>query len=491
MIAVSVTTDNVRLIEWLLEKKECDWVEFKVNWFDPHAVGRYASALANSAALEQVKSGYLLWGVSDNGKVVGTKINPVDEKVGEHPFEFWLKGRLTKGHDVRFFEVRHKAQMIRVMEVAAARTVSVRFDHIAYIRIGQTTPPLEDHPDRERRLMEILVQKPFEDEWAMERATDDEVFELVDVSAAVQAMLTSQQVPKDRSELLRLLSTSGNAITKVGDGFWSIPNRTAILFANRLERFGSRFERRAPRVTFYAGDDRTAPIREQVGVNGYALALEGLFEWLEGFLPRSEQISGAVRRDVPLYPPEALRELVANAVIHQDFAIVGSGPMVEVFNDRIEISNPGTPLVDLDRLIDSQPQSRNERLALLMRRMGFCEERGSGIDKVILQTEVFQLPPPAFENKTNGFVATMFAPRGFAKMTREERIRACYQHACLSWVSGSKRITNSSLRERFGLTGRHTSQMSRLISEALDAGVIRMNPNSRSRSNASYQPYWA
>ena len=93
----------------------------------------------------------------------------------------------------------------------------------------------------------------------------------------------------------------------------------------------------------------------------------------------------------------AVRELVANALIHQDFSITGAGPMVEIFEGRIEVTNPGEPLVATDRFLDSPPKSRNESLASLMRRFRICEERGSGIDKVVSQIELYQLPPPLFE----------------------------------------------------------------------------------------------
>ena len=98
-----------------------------------------------------------------------------------------------------------------------------------------------------------------------------------------------------------------------------------------------------------------------------------------------------------MFPELAVRELVANALIHQDFFVTGAGPMVEIFDDRIEITNPGEPLVDTQRFVDTPPRSRNEALASLMRRFRICEERGSGIDKVVLQVELFQLPAPLFE----------------------------------------------------------------------------------------------
>ena len=71
--------------------------------------------------------------------------------------------------------------------------------------------------------------------------------------------------------------------------------------------------------------------------------------------------------------------------------------MVEIFSDRIEIMNPGKPLIDTDRFLDHSPKSRNEDLASFMRRINVCEERGSGIDKVITYCEIAQMPAPSFE----------------------------------------------------------------------------------------------
>lgn len=65
--------------------------------------------------------------------------------------------------------------------------------------------------------------------------------------------------------------------------------------------------------------------------------------------------------------------------------------MIEIFDDRMEITNPGRPLVSPDRFLDTPPRSRNEALASFMRRVGICEERGSGVDKVVFQTEFYQL----------------------------------------------------------------------------------------------------
>src|SRR5208337_1323307 len=95
---------------------------------------------------------------------------------------------------------------------------------------------------------------------------------------------------------------------------------------------------------------------------------------------------------------------------HQDFSVMGTGPMVEVFSNRIEITNAGEPLIKTERFLDSPPKSRNDALASLMRRFGVCEERGSGIDKVVAQVELYQLPAPLFEAPLGFTRAVLFAP---------------------------------------------------------------------------------
>jgi predicted HTH transcriptional regulator len=124
--------------------------------------------------------------------------------------------------------------------------------------------------------------------------------------------------------------------------------------------------------------------------------------------------------------------------------------MVEIFSDRMEITNPGLPLVKTERFLDTPPRSRNEALASLMRRAGICEERGSGVDKVVFQTELYQLPAPLFETPEGNTRVILFAHRALNEMDKTDRVRACYLHACLRYVERDP-MTNASLRERFGI----------------------------------------
>jgi ATP-dependent DNA helicase RecG len=160
-------------------------------------------------------------------------------------------------------------------------------------------------------------------------------------------------------------------------------------------------------------------------------------------------IVDALRAEVKLVPDIVIRELVANALVHQDFMVAGASVMVEIYTDRIEMSNPGEPIVPVERFIDGY-QSRNERLADVMRRFGICEEKSSGIDKVIHAVEFYQLPAPNFRSTPRRTHVTIYGAKPFEDMDRHDRIRACYQHCALRWVM-SHRMTNQSLRERVSL----------------------------------------
>ena len=287
-----------------------------------------------------------------------------------------------------------------------------------------------------------------------------------------------------------------NLIVRKPGGVFDITNLGAVLFAKDLSRF-DRISRKVLRIIKYKGTGRTETEREwrdPPSQRGYALAFEPSVAFINSQLPQNEPIGQAFRKEVRMYPETAIRELVANALIHQDFSVTGAGPMVEIFTDRMEITNPGEPLVDTLRFIDTPPRSRNEGLAALMRRMKICEEGGTGIDKVVEAVERFQLPAPDFTAITTmqpGFTkATLYAYRKLTSMTAPERIRACYQHACLYFVMGTP-MTNATLRKRFGIEDHNAAKASRLIAEAVDAGRLKPADPKQGKKFASYLPFWA
>ncbi len=467
---------------------ETEWVEFKKNNSDPIKIGENASAVSNGAALHRKPMGYLVWGVEDEShRVVGTTFQPEKSKKGNELLEPWLARMFEPRIDLRIQRGVFDGHSVVVIEVPPAVTQPTRFSGREYVRIGSATKLLADFPEKERTLWGLFREIPFESGIAVERASSDAVLELIDYPEYFR--LIGIPLPDNRKSILEKLLAEGIVASNGRDRF-DISNVGAILFARDLSKF-DRLSRKSLRVITYKSDNRGETIKEQLGKKGYAIGFERAIRFINDQLPSNEEIGEALRREVRVYPEIAIRELVANSLIHQDFRITGSGPMVEIFEGRIEFSNPGSPLIETLRFLDKPPRSRNEKLAGLMRRMNICEERGSGVDKVIFAIELHQLPAPDFRTPGENTVAVLFAPRGFIDMDRDERIRACYQHACLQYVSG-KRLTNASLRERLGIVQTNYPQASRIIRDTIAASLLKSHGDgSGSTRHASYLPFWA
>ncbi|MGH9872957.1 MAG: ATP-binding protein [Pyrinomonadaceae bacterium] len=270
---------------------------------------------------------------------------------------------------------------------------------------------------------------------------------------------------------------------------YSITNLGAILFAKRLDEFEG-LARKAPRVIVYEGINKLKSSRAfQPGTKGYAIGFEGLINYINKEVPTNEVVGEVFRDEVKMFPKESIRELVANALIHQDFNETGTSVSIEIYKDRLEVSNPGKSIISPERFLDEY-QSRNERLAGLMRRLRLCEEQGLGIDRVVASAEIYQTPPPYFGVGERHTLVVLYAHKSFEEMDGNERTRACFQHCVLRWVMNSK-MTNATLRKRFNLPEGKSETISRIINETIQQRMIRpTDPTSTSKRYASYVPYW-
>jgi len=151
-------------------------------------------------------------------------------------------------------------------------------------------------------------------------------------------------------------------------GWWTKPPRVhdppaRCAAPGAAARRLSRCVAQVTRVVVYSGTSKLETRLDQTGSRGYAVGFQGLVRFVMTQLPQNEVIEDALRKEVKLVPDLVIRELVANALIHQDFIVGGAAVMVEIYSNRVEISNPGEPLVPVERFIDGY-QSRNERLAI-------------------------------------------------------------------------------------------------------------------------------
>jgi ATP-dependent DNA helicase RecG len=343
-------------------------------------------------------------------------------------------------------------------------------------------------PMSEDRLRQIFDEgKPS---WLMRAAREScsaaDVVRLLDTRTYFD--LTKQPYPSTRDGEIARFESEG--LVSEDASSYSISNLAAVLFAKKLDDFEGLF-RKAPRVIVYDGPNKLENSRVfQPGTKGYALGFAGLIDFINAQIPSNEIIGKAFRVDIKMFGEVAVRELVANALIHQDFNESGTSVTIEIYSDRLEISNPGRSIISPERFIDEY-QSRNEKLADLMRRMGVCEEQGKGIDKVVSHAEIYQLPAPDFRVSERHTTAVMFAHKTFDEMDGKDRVRACFQHCVLRWMMNEK-MTNTTLRDRFNLPESKSETVSRIIADAIQQGKIKPDdPTSTSKRYARYIPLWA
>ena len=475
---------NIILQRLIALPKENEWAEFKRNFHSEDEIGERISALANAAALFNKPFAYLVYGVdNETHQIIGTSFSPSKKMVGNNELENWLVQNLMPHIDFRIYEFIHDGKHVAMFEIPAAEHTPVTYKKVSYIRVGSITRLLKDFPDKERKIWNNRRQ--FETGIALENCTPADVVMLLDTQSFFD--LLHLPYPTTQNAVIERLTTE-SLLQKTLNGY-NITNLGGILFAKNLHDFPT-LERKIPRVVQYRGKNKLDTIIDEEFTQGYACGFAALVKYVNDILPHKETIGEAFRSEQRAYPTLAIRELTANALIHQDFYLSGTSVMIEIYSDRIEITNPGTPLIDTERFIDEY-RSLNEKLASLLRRMNICEEKGSGIDKVVFQCELYQLPAPLFTNSDIHTKVILYAPKLLRNMDKTDKIRAVYQHACLKWVSNDF-MTNQSLRERFKIEQQNHSIASRLIRDALDEKVIKeADTDNKSRKFAKYLPFWA
>jgi len=459
-----------RLMQAPSEAEHLEFKEAKTQ-FDQTKLCRYCVAIANEGG------GKLVLGVSDAlpRRVVGTAaFNDLVD----------LRSKLLKwvGFRVEVEELPHPDGRVLVFCIPGRpQGMAYQLDGAYFMRSGAELVAMT--PDR-LKVIFSEGQPDFVEEIALDDQSGGDVIQLLDTQGFFERF--GLPYPAERRAVLARFVTEGLLVDKVDR--YSITNLGALLFGKNLENFDL-LRRKTPRVVEYKGRGKLETRSDQFGKQGLAVGFESLIDYINAKLPSNEVIERALRKTSQVYPEVAIRELLANAIVHQDLNTPGR-VTVELYEDRVEISNPGKPVIAPERFIDGY-QARNERLTDLMRRLKICEERSSGIDRVVSEAEVHQLPAPDFRVGPTQTHAILFAPLPFDETSREDRIRACYQHACLRCVTNQV-MTNSSLRERFQLGADQNSTASRIIRDALERGLIRpADPNSGSRRYTEYLPFWA
>lgn len=351
-----------------------------------------------------------------------------------------------------------------------------------YRSAGQT------HKMSRQQVHDMIASKEgisFEDRIAASALSADQIITMLDFGEFYK--LIGKPTPTGAERIVEGLADFN--FCKKNEGGWSITNLGAALFARDLRNFPS-LEFRYVVVRQYRSASNLDVSAETFFYEGYAVSLDKIVKYVMSLLEKTENILHPKRENKYPYPEVSIRELVANMVLHQSFEVHGMTLAVEIFTNRIVITNPGTPLIDTNRFIDLPPKSRNDKMAQAMFLFNLCEKRGSGIDRAVAGVEAMRLPAITIEKGEDFTRARLFPLKKYTEMSKAEKIMACYQHACLLYENGES-LTNQSLRNRLSIGKNNAAVASRIISDTIAAGLIKAQEGqSASTKFWRYVPYY-
>lgn len=461
---------------------EMPWIEVKETQMDENVLGITIAAIANSCLLEGKNFGYILIGVKDRTwEVVGAskKLSEFYREGGQE-VKLYISTLLNPYIEFEFFDnIPLEGKMISVVKVSSATHTPIDFKGETYIRIGSNNKPAKKFPEKLKLLWNLASGFNYEETIVKENVSKESILTLLDYST--YAKIKSWDELMDFEKIIEELLHDG-FIQKTDKGY-NIKALAALLFAKKLEDFG--LERKGVRVILYNGDTKSSIRKQLYGERGYGVGFENLIKTIQTNLPTEERAVDGIMKTFEFYPSAIIRELVANAIIHQDLNIKGSETKIEIFQNRLEITNPGKAVIDILRFYDSN-KSRNEKLAYYMRKLNICEELGSGIDRIVEISEKENRFTPKYIATDEYVNVKLFKEKNFDQMTDEDKLNILYYHCCYRYTIEDY-MSNLSLRNRFSLddTKNSVDKISRLISRFKKAGLIKSGPNK------TYIPFWA
>ena len=183
-------------------------------------------------------------------------------------------------------------------------------------------------------------------------------------------------------------------------------NTGVLFFAKNVSHF---FPQAYVTCLLAKGTDKVNILDRKDFTGGLVSDIEESLRFIERNTRTGYSIEKLRREDVPEYPMRALREAITNAVMHRDYFEAGANVFVEIYDDRIEISNPGGLPKGLSREeLGTRSVRRNPLIADLLHRIGLVEKAGTGIRRMIEDTKKHKCPEPKFT--VNGFFTATFWP---------------------------------------------------------------------------------
>jgi ATP-dependent DNA helicase RecG len=324
--------------------REVEGLEFKAarTGFDGGRLMDYCVGIANDGG------GKLILGITNTPprQIVGTTAVSDTQEM--------QKKVLDKLHfEAKIEEIFHSKGRVVVCHIPSRPPgTPCHHDGRYWMRSGEDLRAMS--PDRLRAIFD--EGKP---DWlslpAQNNCAASEVIKLLDTQ--IYYDLLGQPYPTSQSAVIARFQTERFIRDDVNG--YSISNLGAVLFAKKLDDFEG-LSRKGPRVVVYDGTDKLKKSRVFApGTKGYAVGFAGLVDFVSAQIPVNEIMNKAIREEIKMFPDVVIRELIANALIHQDFNEIGTSVTVEIYDDRMEISNPGKSIISPEHFIEENSPVMN------------------------------------------------------------------------------------------------------------------------------------
>jgi|ERR1700733_3798234 len=262
-------------------------------------------------------------------------------------------------------------------------------------------------------------------------------------------------IDEHKADLLELTAKHG------GKKFPSIGG--IVLFGtNRAQLFPNAMIRCAR----FLGIDR-ANILDSVDIESYPTrALEEAIRFIERNTSVKSEIGRIYRTDIPEYPPVALREILVNALLHADYAIKGSTITIAIFDDRIEITNPGGLVFGqtLPRALSGSSIIRNPVIAQTFRELKLIERWGSGLQRIIDACAQRGLEEPKFEERATEFRVTLYNAKSSKPLLNS------FQRELIAYLKTKEKITTKEAAQLWQISSRNALVR---LKHLIDIGIIK------------------
>lgn len=356
--------DQEYLLE-LINSEECEWIEFKENWFDKYELGCYISALSNSATENGEDYAYFIWGIQDQThEIIGTTFD-YNKNVNNEPLKHYLARLLSPSIAFTFETFSLDGKKIVCLTIPAAKRIMTEFDKNRYIRIGSSKELLRKYPEREIDLA-VTLKNGYPT--------------IINTPSRIQDL--------DFSDLKAYYLAKGAYVHP--DSFEEnlglfVPNTKKY---NILAYILSNNNDISCRVSVFSGKKKSD---SQYSLNDFGrkcifLTIDQILNFLESFnITKLDEKNRIVeRKEISLFNSSCLREAILNAFMHNDWVDLNA-PMISVFTDRIEILSYGSLPNKQTKsgFFAGKSKPRCLELAEIFVKLKISERAGRGVPKIV------------------------------------------------------------------------------------------------------------